>query len=252
MSWSSRKKAKYKRALVFVAVVILAAFSFLIFYNPSTCQDGKQNQGEEGIDCGGPCALVCGFKIVDPITHWSRPLKTLDGVYSVVALVENLNVSAEALAVPYVFKLYDEKGLLINERRGKTFIPSNKIFPIFEGSIRVGNRIPQRVTFEFTKKPKWVKAIVSESKIFVKNINFLEKNGLPRISAIIENTSVGDIKNIKLIVLALDGDNNLINSSKTVLDLIKKNSSEKAIWTWPLPFEKKVFKIDIVLVSKIN
>ena len=26
----------------------------------ATCQDGRQNQNEEGIDCGGSCASACG------------------------------------------------------------------------------------------------------------------------------------------------------------------------------------------------
>ena len=27
--------------------------------NTGTCSDGKQNQGEQGIDCGGPCPAIC-------------------------------------------------------------------------------------------------------------------------------------------------------------------------------------------------
>ncbi len=251
MSRSSKRKTQYKLMALFIAVAVISVLSFLIFYNPPTCQDGKQNQGEEGVDCGGPCKLVCGFKIVNPIIRWNRPLKTFDGIYSVVAMIENLNVSAEAFAVPYLFKLYDDQGLLIMEREGNAFIPSNKVFPIFESSLVVDNRIPRRVSFEFTKKPEWVKATMTEPKISIKNINFFEKNNLPRVSAVIENIAVGDIKNVELVVLMLDSDNNLINSSKTVLDLIKKGSSETVIFTWPKSFEKEVFKTDIVLVSKI-
>lgn len=252
MSWSSKRKARYKWIAVFIAVVIAFVLFFLLFYNSPTCQDGKQNQGEEGVDCGGPCELVCGFKIVEPIVRWSRPVKTIAGVYSVVAMVENLNISAEAYSTPYVFKLYDNQGLLISERVGEAFIPSNKIFPIFEGSIATGNRVPQRVNFEFTAQPKWVKTAISESGILIKNIIFKEKNDLPRIFATIENNFASDIKNVELIVTVFDNDNNLMGSSKTILDLIKKNSSENVIFTWLMPFEKEISKIDIWPVSKIN
>ncbi|MBL0342020.1 MAG: hypothetical protein IPP71_14490 [Bacteroidetes bacterium] len=27
--------------------------------NTGTCSDGRQNQGEQGVDCGGPCANSC-------------------------------------------------------------------------------------------------------------------------------------------------------------------------------------------------
>lgn len=254
MSWASRKKTAYRRIAILIAIVIIALVSFLTFYNPPTCQDNKQNQGEEGIDCGGPCDLVCGFTIIDPIVRWSRVLKTYAGVYSVVAMIENLNVLAEARSVPYIFKLYDDQGLLINERKGEVFIPSNKIFPIFEGAITAGNRIPQRVNFEFLQKPKWVKTQTPASTdgISVRNIKFFEKNNLPRVSAVIENNLVTDIKNAELIILIYDKSDNLINSSKTVLDLVKTNSSEKIIFTWPTLFEAEVSKIDIIPVSKLN
>jgi len=43
---------------VFAGILFLILLSF---YNSNfkpapTCSDGKQNQGEEGVDCGGPCA----------------------------------------------------------------------------------------------------------------------------------------------------------------------------------------------------
>jgi len=34
--------------------------NFIDIYNaPPTCDDGSQNQGEEGVDCGGPCPVAC-------------------------------------------------------------------------------------------------------------------------------------------------------------------------------------------------
>ncbi len=251
MSWSSRKKSKYIAGLFFVVVVVLSISIFLVVYRVPTCQDGKQNQEEEGIDCGGPCLVVCGFEIIDPIIHWSRVSKMLERTYGVTTLIENPNVSAEAYDVPYIFKLYDEEGLLVSEYVGKTFIPANKIFPIFSGMIDVGNRIPKKVIFEFTEKPNWLEAL-PDPEIFIESIQFIEKNNLPRVLAIVRNNSVKEIKNVELVVLLLDSQDNLINSSKTVLDSIKKNSSENIVFTWPKAFEEKVAKVDIYPVSKLK
>jgi hypothetical protein len=33
----------------------------------ATCADGIQNQGEEGVDCGGPCRRICGNATSDGI-----------------------------------------------------------------------------------------------------------------------------------------------------------------------------------------
>ena len=249
MSWSSRKKSKYIGALATVVAIVVAFFLFSILYNPPTCQDGKQNQGEEGVDCGGPCQMICGFEIIDPIIHWSRLSKTLEGVYSVTTLVENPNVSAEARSVPYILKIYDDEGLLVNERAGEVFIPADVIFPVFDGAIETGNRAPQKAIFEFTQKPNWTKT-TAELKISISNIQFFEKNNLPRVSAIVNNDTVKNIKNVELIVLVFDKQDNLINSSKTFLDLIEKNSSEKIVFTWPIAFDREATKIDIFPVSK--
>ncbi|MCK5021730.1 MAG: hypothetical protein KAR54_00575 [Candidatus Pacebacteria bacterium] len=252
MSWSSRRKLKYQIIMVSIIVVATAVFLFSVFYSFPTCFDNIQNQDEEGIDCGGSCELICSFNIAEPIILWSRPIKTFDGVYSVIAMVENLNTSIEAQSVPYNFKLFDKDGILINEKKGDAFIPANSIFPIFEGSISTGNRIPTRSNFEFTKKPQWEENGSSTELISIKDIEFIEKNELPRVSAVIKNNSVKDISDIELIVLLFDNDNNLISSSKTILDTIRKNSSEPIIFTWPKLFDKEVSKIDIVPISKID
>ena len=232
-------------------MVILIVSAFFILYTPPTCQDGKQNQEEDGIDCGGPCLTVCGFEIINPIIHWSRVSKMMEGVYSATALVENPNVSAEAYSVPYILKLYDDEGLLVTEHIDKVFIPANKTFPIFSGGIDTGNRVPTKVIFEFTKNPNWLET-APDPEIFIEDIQSFEKNGLPRVSATISNNSVYNIKNIEVIVLLLDNQDNLINSSKTFIDVIKKDSSEKVIFTWPAPFDREVTKVNIFPVSKLK
>lgn len=75
---------------------------------------------------------------------------------------------------------------------------------------------------------------------------------MPRVSALVNNKSVKNIENIELVVLLLDDENNLINSSKTVLDVVRKNSSEAVIFTWPVAFDKEVNKVDIFVVSKLK
>jgi len=98
----------------------------------------------------------------------------MEEFYSVTALIENPNVSAEAYSVPYIFKLYDDEGLLVSEYIGETFIPANKTFPIFSGTINVGNRIPTKTVFEFTEKPNWLET-APDPEVFIENIQSFEK-----------------------------------------------------------------------------
>lgn len=234
-----------------LGVIFFVAFKF--FYVAPTCFDGKQNQNEEGIDCGGPCELVCSFKTVDPIVKWKRIVELREGVYSVVVFIENPNINIEALNVPYQIKLYDKEGFLVSERVGEIYIPSNKQFPIFETNFQAGNRIPEKITFNFLNKNfKWVEKQDIENGFAVVNTQFQEKNNSPRVTANIENNSTRDINNLELVVLLYDEENNLIHSSKTFFDKLKKDSTERVIFTWPNLFEKEVFKIDVIPVSKLD
>ena len=110
------------------------AVFLLIFYDKPTCFDGKQNQDESGVDCGGVCEKVCSFQAVKPNIIWSRSFKVSEGIYNAIAYIENPNIRAEAFAVPYVFKIFDERNILISEKKAR----------MIEGRI-INKRLGERV-----------------------------------------------------------------------------------------------------------
>ena len=57
ISWAAKKQLTYL-LFALVAVAGLIAAIWLNITAPS-CTDGKQNQDEQGIDCGGVCAKEC-------------------------------------------------------------------------------------------------------------------------------------------------------------------------------------------------
>lgn len=93
--------------MVFGGVVVFAYY-FLIRPAPS-CFDGKQNQDEAGVDCGGVCAKVC-----IPIDN--RPIETVipaqgfapaPGIFAVIARIQNPNLTVGAATFSYEFTIYD-------------------------------------------------------------------------------------------------------------------------------------------------
>jgi hypothetical protein len=132
-SWASRRKAIYFWSVIIVLTVISFGFFWNYWYAAPTCSDGFQNGDETGLDCGGSCSRVCSMQAVAPISRSDpRVFQVMDNVYSVIAFIENHNVSFEALYVPYDLKIYDEKNRLLFERKGATNFPKNKTVAIFE------------------------------------------------------------------------------------------------------------------------
>src|SRR3989344_2930318 len=156
-SWSTRRKTLYLSLFLLAGLILVGVPLFLYFYDAPTCTDGKQNADEEGVDCGGSCPTICTFQAVPPVVLWARGFSIAPGVWSVVALVENPNFNAEAFDVPYVFKIRDERNILIYERKGRVYIPPKTVFPIFESGIITGARVPQKTFFEFSASPDWVR-----------------------------------------------------------------------------------------------
>jgi Mg-chelatase subunit ChlD len=163
-----------------------------------------------------------------------------DGVYSIVAYVENPNISSEASDVPYSFKLYDENNSLIMERTGSTFIPRNKSFAVFEGKIPVNGRIPKSVQFSFTAKPIWKKSLIPNPEIQVTNKALLRPETSPRIEANLLNKSLEDVTHIEATAIVYDGNNNAVAVSRTFVDSIPKGQSIQAVFTWPQPFATRL------------
>ena len=85
-----------KQTTILTIYLILLALVSLLIYNilkpDPTCFDGKQNQREEGVDCGGPCQPceeeinAQDLKVMEKAFVYGGPKK-----YDVMAKISNPN-----------------------------------------------------------------------------------------------------------------------------------------------------------------
>ncbi len=247
MSWAGKRKLIYISSAVAILLLFIVLPTILHFYKAPTCADGKQNQDEQGIDCGGPCTLLCDTQYVPLTVLWSRMSKVTDGVYNVLAYIENPNLTAEANNLNYVFKLYDKNGLLLRERFGRTFVPANKVMAIFEPELQTGNQIPDRVEFTFTSLAVWVKQTNKETGLTLSQLIMSREDSAPRLSAILTNKTTLPIRNIEAIGIIYNSEGNTIAFSRTLIDLIEERGSQDLNFNWPKPFEDHSARTEIVL-----
>ena len=245
MTWASKRQTIILGAIVIAIIIILIPIVKPIVAPTATCFDGKKNGSELGVDCGGPCSKACSFEVSKVNILWALSFKVADGVYSAVTYVSNPNASFEAQNVPYTMKLYDDKNILVAERRSTIDIPAKSALPIFEGDIAVGKLIVKRVSFEFTGEPNWRRTDKGTPQIDISSPIVDNSGSAPKVTATIKNSTGNPIKNLPLVVIVYDENGNAMAASRTIVDFLAKNESTDASFTWLSPFSGTESRVEI-------
>lgn len=250
MDWSTRRKFGCLSVVALVILAIVAYFVYVNFFKVTpTCFDGKQNQNETGIDCGGICAMVCPMDAKKIVTDWTRVFPIANGVYSAVAYVENQNVDSGTEQVNYEFRVYDANNILAADPiDGTTFVGPNDKTAIYESPIQTGNRIPASAFFTFTSAPVWTKTDPKYQipQIIGSQTNLTNIDTAPKLSAVIRNTSLFDYKNIQVVAVLYDASGNAVNASSTFIPSLAQQAIQKVYFTWPQKFTEPIAKIEII------
>lgn len=246
-AWAAKKRTVYFLIVLAALFTIVGVPVFFATRHAPTCTDGIENQGEAGVDCGGPCALQCAFQVPPPIIRWARSFKVTSGVYNAVAMVENTALDVGTDRIAYTFKLYDSRNVLIAERAGETFLPPKRLAPIFEGGIRTGERTPSRTFFEFSAVPAWKRVPPKEDgALVVANTTLRDEASKPRLEATLSNTAVRTVSGIEVVAVMYDKNDNAIAASKTLVDSLPKDATARLVFTWSEPFSVPVARTEII------
>lgn len=251
MSWASRRQAAYTFATILFFALAIGIPLFLWYTSlPETCDDGIQNGDETGVDKGGSCPLLDERLLSPHAILWTRPFPVRDGTYNVIAYVENPNEGAGTLATPYRFKLYDARNVLVAEREGSTYLMPGTVTPIFEGGIHTGNRAVARAFLEFTAPLVWLRVTNSTLPIEIESKEITDANSAPRLTAIVRNTSVVDIRDVEFVASVFDTAGNAFAGSSTLIPILKEGERREIVFTWPDPFEYVPGRIDVLPSAK--
>jgi hypothetical protein len=252
MSWASKRRAEYLFGVILFFAVLIGVPTAILLYHAPTCNDGKQNQDETDVDKGGSCPLVDERMLTPHATLFARAFKVRQGVYTAVAYVENPNVNAGVVAAPYRFALYDINNVLVAERTGIMSVLPGAITPVFEGSIPTGNRDISRAFFEFTDPLVWERLTNPISQIVTHEIEPLDIDTNPRVTALVKNDAVTDIRNLKVVAVVFDTQGNAFASSGTVIPLVPGGQETPVTFTWPEPFKYRIAKIDVLPIVSLS
>lgn len=247
VTWSSRNRFIYGGIVIVAVVALIVVPVFLLLYKAPTCSDGKKNQDEQGVDCGGSCSKLCADRFLEPRVTWTRADKVTSNLYNFAAYVINPNIDVEAKGVPFTMNVYDKTGLFILSKKATMDIPAHRNSLAFVPGIDMGARVPARIAFEFDGKPNWVKA--NQDKLVPVSIDnevYEEDDTGGRLTADIKNPSLLPIGRILFYGIIYDGEGNTLGFSETYLDGLEGEATESIGFTWPTKRLTPVVRKEII------
>ena len=250
LSWGARRQLLYMGFLAIIGLAILAYIFVPKILTKPTCSDGKKNGAESGIDCGGECKNICSFESTPLSVIWARSFLTSGNIYNAVAYVENRNPDGIAKGAHYQFKIFDAQDILITSQEGEADIPPAGRYPIFLGGIDMGNRRPVRTKFEFIGgAPAWMHAgapaVDLLHSVLAKNPDLVDISTSPKLHATLENNSLYNLSDIKVVALLAD-ESNVFAVSSTFVNNLSARSSKDIYFNWPIPFANAPLHTDLI------
>lgn len=236
----------------FIIVVIYALFfavvSTLIYYiiKPApTCTDGKKNQSEAGIDCGGPCpACKKEIKAQELSVTEKYFVYGNKNQYDVMAAVTNVNDKYGAVKFDYEFQLVDQSGNVLNKRAGKSFILPDESKYIVELNLQSPTN-PYTVKFEI-KNVQWDEFLeYAEPKLSIYQKNYYEEFEKNITSGLLRNESHFDFNFIELVIVLRNEKGNPVALGKSEMRTIKSQEERDFKLIWPYKFGENVASVDI-------
>ncbi len=251
MGYRFRKQIIIILIIVLILAVIATLVYFAYFRVLPTCFDGKQNQSEEGVDCGGSCISCERLTIRDLGALWVKYLPLEKNRYYLVAMVVNPNPNFGLGQFSYSFVFYDSAGHQTGEQKGKDFILPNQNKYLIAGNVDVGQNF-SRVELKINKPSKadWQK-FSSEYQlpsIYVqdKQFKYLEDQpGVAQASGTMKNDSAFDFDKISVSIILFNADKQIIAVNRAEAHAVLTGEARYFSAMWSTPINGQVASMDI-------
>lgn len=222
--------------LIFVVILSGVGYGLYSFtHAQATCFDNKQNQDEEGIDCGAVCGNSCSPQIV-PLEIISNELVEVDDGYDFVAKIRNPNTFVGGANVSYDIIMKDSEGTDLEPIRGTFYILPVQTKYIIKSPLVVSG-VPVSATMVI-KDITWHMVNASDLQIDFPLIR--EQHGAAsapgvkyQVEGTISNISDFDFDRVDVSVLLLDSQGVVRAVTTTVINTFLTRSERYFKVTWP-------------------
>lgn len=217
---------------------------FLLFKPAPTCFDNQQNQGEEGVDCGGPCAS-CELKTLKPLEALNAKLFVIDDNFAVgFAKLRNPNLRWSAARISGKWEIADGEDALLGSfddllwvRNGETkhlvyFLEKEAAVPSWQRA--------EKIKLVLNSAVSWVPASATpEVPILIRERAIERTAKETRVEGVLRNDSRFDLDRVSTIATVSAKSGSLIAAGKAELRTLRSGEERFFSIVLPMPFDTK-------------
>lgn len=250
------QKRSKKRIIITISYFLLITgvfwfFILLIRSNP-TCSDGRRNQGEEDIDCGGPCSPCVDRIVLEGIEigqyEW---VHYVGNKYDFIATIKNPNNNYGASHIKYRMKIKTQKGeVFVQPRWIESFVLPREEKTVLVQGIELESS-PLDIEIELdTQGINWEKFTDFEEPEFIINDKrYTELGGgslnFSNVWAMVINKSSTDFEEVNIKAILRNSEGRLIATNSQVVGAFKAGEIREALMNFQQRFEGEVKEIHI-------
>jgi len=249
-----------KRLIIIVIYLLIIGGLVLGIYNlikpKATCNDGLKNQGEVGIDCGGPCTKCEPMPKIENIQVLEQyVIPAGSNKYDALVKIKNPNVLFGLGNFDYSLDFADRDGQIITTQSGSNFLLPGQEKYIFAFDIDLGQA--ESRSFKFRVKSFRWEGFSSYAQpniaVYQKEFNFMTPgSGFAQLKAKIQNRSEYDFHKITTRAIIRDKAGRPVAINETSSNDVKVNEEREVTFQWDGPFTKDIDVQNIEVVPELN
>lgn len=257
MNSSSRNIKRLVIIFVYLVIFVLIGTGFYyLFRTKPTCTDKIQNQGETGIDCGGPCAKCAEMPKAERLKVIEKAIVPGEtGKYDALVKIVNPNSQLGAANFDYSFNLLDGSGKIIAKSAGSNFILPGQTKYAVAFNLSADTK-PESLDFEISSF-NW--NLFSEFEepdiaVYAKEFSLASggETGFARLKAKMRNQSGFDFHEISAVAVVRGGDGTPIAVNETNFNDVRASEEREVNFSWGNPFTIDPVTAKIEIVPEVN
>lgn len=245
----SRTKKRIMVIAVYLLIFGLIGLGIYLTIKPDpSCNDGKLNQNEKDIDCGGVCAPCEEKNGKDLIVLEKAMVDGGNGSYDAVVKINNPNNRVGSPELSYSFIVNDSSGQPVYKKTGKSYILPAETKYIVE----MGIQLPQganpsnfSVVFDSVTWKTLAEVSKPELNIYSKDVTVQQNGTGVTAQALLRNESSYDFAKIKIAAVLRNGSGSIIGINSTEKETVKAGEERDFKFIWPYSLGSDVASFDV-------